>query len=135
MAQFKDDDLIKTFLKVELPDLDAIETLDESFRQHVFAQWITHQEDKPRYKDLQKKLHKLIPKAGPSEKLDLNPTNYDLVKSTIGELITEVEYNKTQNIKIVVPEALRLALFDGWETKGINFIRILYHYCKLNQMF
>lgn len=121
-------------MSVELPDLDTIETLDESFRQHVFAQWITHQEDKPRYKDLQKKLHKLIPKPEKSEKQTLDPTNYDLIKSTIGELITEVEYNKTQNIRIVVPEALRLALFEGWETKGINFIRILYHYCKLNEV-
>lgn len=132
--ELKSDDVIKTFLSVELADLDAIEELDESFRQFLFAQWILDNDEKPKFKDARDKLHKLLPKNDYNEKdgkIVLDPTMLEGVKSSIGQFLTEVEYNKTYSIRVVVPEALRLALFDGWDEKGLNLVRVLYHYGEL----
>lgn len=133
-TQLKSDDVIKTFLSVELVDLDAIEELDESFRQFLFAQWILDNDEKPNFKDARAKLHKLLPKNDYKEKdgrIILDPTTHEDVKSSIGQFLTKVDYNETYSIQVVVPEALRLALFDSWDKKGLNLVRVLYHYGKL----
>lgn len=123
---------MKDFLKVELPDLETITAINESFRQHLFAQWILNKDDEPRFKALTSKLHNLTEKHPSTQKNYLDPTNYDLVNQ-LGELIVDVEVNKTSKIKVAIPQDLRFALFDGWDNNGFIIIRVLYYYGKRNQ--
>lgn len=114
-------------MKVELADLETIEEIDESFRQHLFAQWIMNNE--PRFGELKTKLHSFIKKPHiKSAPVILDPSKFDEVNRTIGNLITDIRVNKTHEIYVVVPEALRLALFERWEEKGYSFARMLYYY-------
>lgn len=113
---------------MKLVDLDTIEVLDESFRQHIFAEFLKDNFDKPSYKDLRKKVREFIPKVNYKDikgtgRVPLDPTNYESVNKTIGQYLVEVDYNKTQTIKVVVPGSIRSALFDGWEDKGMNLIK------------
>lgn len=121
-----EEDFVKDFLKVELPD--NITEVDENFRQHIFAQWLMNNHKTPEFDKLMSKFHKLNKEAPVKEKKYIDPTNFESVNSTVGELLTIMEYNKTDTIKILVPQALRLALFKGWEDQGFNFVRMLAHY-------
>ena len=126
--QLRHEDYVKDFSKIVLPDLKTIEALDESFRQHLFAQWVLGNDDAPRFTELKAKFHDLTGKPQAKRKESLDPTNYEQVKISIPNLITDVEVNKTHELHVVVPEHLRQALFDGWEEKGYSFARLLYHY-------
>lgn len=121
---------VKSFSTVDLPDLETIEMIDESFRQHLFAQWLWNNENKPSFDELRTKLHKLIEKPQIKHKEVLDPTNFEQVSGSIGELISKVEVNNTHAIHVVVPEMLRQALFDGWNEKenGFNVLRLLFHF-------
>jgi hypothetical protein len=111
-------------LKVELPALETIEELDDGFRQHLFAQWVMNKN----IDELRTKFKSFAEEPQFKHKESLDPTNADLVKSKIGDLITEMKFNDTSNIKVAIPQALRFALFNGWEEKGYEFLRLLNHY-------
>lgn len=127
--ELKEEDYVKDFLKVELPALDSIEEIDESFRQHLFAQWVMNDKTE-NFAALKTKLKTFSDgrQTVVKRKEYLDPTNFELVKGKVGDLITEVDYNKTNTVKFVVPKALRLVLFKEWEDKGYSFIRLLSHY-------
>ena len=127
-SQIKNEEPVKSFQTVTLPDLDKIEEIDESFRQHLFAEWVSKNENKPRFRELKTKLHELTPKAAMTDKIYLNPTKTDEVTKLIGELITDIKVNTTFELHVVVPQDLRFALFEGWEEMGSKFGRLLYHY-------
>lgn len=124
------EEFVKNFLTVDIPDLETIETIDESFRQHLFTQWLWNNENKGNFGELRSKLHKLIDKPQFKGKETLDPTNYAQVSGSIGDLITKVEVNKTHAITVVVPQMLRQALFNEWDEKGYNVIRLLFHFGK-----
>lgn len=130
-AHFQNEESVKNFYKIDLPSLETIESIDQSFRHHLFAQWIFNNENKPRFAELKSKLHSFIEKPQIKRKEVLDPSDYERVNESIGSLITEVEVNKTHEIHVVVPEALRFALFEGWNEKGFNLISLLYHYGML----
>lgn len=116
-------------MKVELPALETIEQIDESFRQHLFAQWVMDDDKKEDFEELKTKLKSFADNnAQFKNKENLDPTNYEYVNSKVGDLITEMDYNKTNTVRVVIPRALREVLFKGWEEKGFNFIRLLSHY-------
>lgn len=127
-AQLRQEDFIKDFSKVVLPDLKTIEAVDESFRQHLFAQWTLKNDNSARFSELRERFHELTGKPHAVKKESLDPTDYEQVKNSISRLITDVEVNKTHELHVVVPHNLRQALFDGWEEKGYSFARLLYHY-------
>lgn len=123
----KEEDYVKDFLKVELPALDTIEEIDESFRQHLFAQWVMN-DKKENFQELKTKLKTFSDETVIKHKEYLDPTNFELVNAKVGDLLTEVDFNKTHAVKFVVPKALRKVLFKGWEDKGYSFVRLLSHY-------
>lgn len=127
-AQLRQEDFVKDFSKIVLPDLKTIEAIDESFRQHLFAQWTLNNDDSPRFIELKAKFHNLTGKPHVKRKESLDPTSYEQVNNSISSLITNVEVNKTHELHVVVPQSLRQALFDGWDEKGYSFARLLYHY-------
>ncbi|CRK86823.1 CLUMA_CG000652, isoform A [Clunio marinus] len=126
----KQEDYFKDFLKVDSPDIMSIESIDENFRKYLFAQWILNKDDKPEFAKLRNKLHSFMEKPHIKHKQMLDPTNYDQVKHTLNELITEVEVNKTHSLHVVVPNDLRFALFDDWEGKGLDLVHLLSNYAK-----
>lgn len=128
-SHLKQQDYVKDFMKVDLPDLKTVEAIDDSFRQLLFAQWIMN-DNSQKFSDLKTKFQNLTGKPQFKRKESLDPTDYELVKATVGSLITDIEFNKTNSIHVLVPQNLRLALFEGWEEKGYSFARILYHYGK-----
>jgi hypothetical protein len=125
-SQFKEEDFVKDFLKIELPS--KIDTIDDKFRQHLFAQWIVSSEPKSKFQEMKAKL----PDSRPSykTKVRLDPSKHDLVVSAIGDLITKTQVNETTSVSFVVPTALRSVLFEGWEEKGFDFVRLLLPYGK-----
>lgn len=124
----KEQDYVKELLKVELPALETIEKIDESFRQHLFAQWVMNKEKTSNFDDLKTKLKSLTVQTPIKYKEALDPANFVAISNKIGDLITEVEFNSTHTAKVIVPEALRNVLFKGWEDQGYDFIRLLLHY-------
>lgn len=129
-AHFQSEESVKNFYKIVLPNLETIESIDESFRQHLFAQWIFNNENK-RFAELRSKLNSFIEKPQFTRKEILDPSDYERVNESIGAMITQVEVNKTHEISVVVPQALRFALFEGWNEKGFNLVRLLFHYGML----
>lgn len=128
-THLKQQDYIKEFLKVDLPDLNTVEAIDESFRKLLFAQWVVNDNSK-KFSDLKTKFQNLTGKPQFKRRESLDPTDYELVKATVGALITDIDVNKTHGIHVLVPHDLRLALFEGWEEQGYSFARMLYHYGK-----
>lgn len=126
---------MKEFLKVELPALETIEKIDESFRQHLFAQWVMNKEKTENFDDLKTKLKSLTKETHIKYKETLDPANFVAINSKIGDLVTEIEYNQTHTARVIIPEALRQVLFKGWEEQGYDFIRLLFHYGAINFSF
>lgn len=127
---WKQQGFVKDFLKVDLPDLKTIEALDDSYRQLLFAHWVTN-DNSQKFSDLKSKFQNLAEKPNFKRKESLDPTDYELVKGAVGDLITDFEFNKTHGIHVLVPHHLRLVLFSGWEEQGYGFARMLYHYGNL----
>lgn len=122
--QYAEQDFVQEFLKVELPELETITEIDESFRQKLFAEWIT---SPPKFKDLHNKLKTLTPKIKASKVEYIDPSSEPAMKN-FDDLVITMETNKTFTARILVPKQVRNVLFDGWEDKGINLIRLLFHY-------
>lgn len=126
---FQQEDFVKDFLKVELPALETIEEIDESFRQHLFAQWVSYvDKPTPRFNELKTKLKSLINKKQITGTVRLNPADFKNVEKEIGEMMTEMDFNSTAKVKMVVPQDLRLVLFKDWENHGLRFVQLLYNY-------
>lgn len=126
--KFENEDFVKEFSKVTQPDIKALEEIDENLRQFLFAQWILNNEDKSSFTESKEKLKSLIKQnyKYSKKRVELDPTQPDLVKSQIGELVSEVKYNETFTMNVVVPNGLRMALFEGWEEKGFEIFPLLY---------
>lgn len=122
-SQLQRETYVQEFAKIELPE--TVEEIDESFRQLLFAHWVHN--NNAEFGELKTKLHSFIEKPHVKQTKHLNPTD-SAELGVVGSLLADVEFNKTSHTRFVVPEALRFALFDGWDEKGINLVRVLNHY-------
>lgn len=114
-------DYIVEFLANDLPQSN-ITDLDESFRQQLFGSWIVN--DMDRFQGL-KAIHKNViankprveelVKAGTVTRKMVNPSNVTLIEM-YGGVLSPVKVNGT-SLNVIVPNALRYVLFEGWEEK------------------
>lgn len=125
--QYAEHDFVKEFQKVELPELETITEINESFRQKLFVDWLT---SPAKFKDLNAKLKHLTPKVKVSKVEYIDPNDKAAIKD-FEELVVAVELNKTSTIRVLVPQHLRDILFEGWEEKGMELVRLLFHYGEL----
>lgn len=116
-----EEEYIQEFMNIELPEL--IEVIDENFRRKLFASWVKNDKIFSTLKETYKELDTYqLP-----EKLKLqyiDPTQLDAVNSTIGENFVVVNFNKTL-VHLIVPQPVRSALFDRWQDKGDDMMRLL----------
>lgn len=116
-----EEEYIKEFLNIELPEM--IEEIDDNFRRKLFATWVRSDKLFPTLKETYKTLNTYqLP-----EKVKLqyiNPTVLDEVNSTIGDNLVSLDFNKTV-VHTVLPHTVRSALFQGWQEKGEDVIRLL----------
>lgn len=128
-TQLKQDAEIKPFLSIEMPDLAALEELDNSLKQYLFAQWLEDNQKTTDFKNARTKLKSFFKDNSKAKRFFLDPTQYASVNATIGpDLISNYDFNQTTKVNLVIPRNIRDALFDGWENEGFHLIKILGHY-------
>ena len=112
---------IKEYMSIELPEM--IEEIDENFRRKLFASWVKNDKVFSKLKETYKTLDTYqLP-----ENINLqfiNPTLLAQVNSTIGDNLITLNFNKTL-VPTVLPQTVRSALFQGWQEKGEDVIRLL----------
>lgn len=128
------EEYIKGFLDSDWPQSNITE-LDESFRQQLFASWVSH--DMERFNAL-KAIHKNVVSSNPSllalkdaggkkERTMVNPSNTSLIEK-YGGVLSPVKVNGT-SLNVIIPEGLRFVLFEGWEEKG-DIEKLLWQFSK-----
>jgi hypothetical protein len=124
------EEFFKDFPSLELPALDNITEIDEALRQHLFAEWL--KVDHAKFNELREKFNEIY---NVDEKIIrqvfIDPSNLNKVKEAIGEVIDNVQFNKTDVMHLVIPYKLKQALFEGWSDRDYNFVQMLVHYCEL----
>lgn len=110
--------------------LDEINEIDENFKRVMFGDWIEGKTGD--FQKMKRKLHTKLAKPKHTKKtiLENSKQKQNENKEKIGSLITAVKINDTTTLNVAVPSQIRDVLFSGWETLGINFIRILLPYAK-----
>lgn len=151
------EEYIEEFLSELEEPVDAITTIDEAFKRALFANWIRNTSEFPlfkaRYKGilesdtLSQQSNLLAERAAAAltsptllesqtngaktitpATTSTDPAVALTANETIGGALSEVHYNGTF-IKIIVPEALRNALFTYWEEKP-NVLSLLLSYAN-----
>lgn len=128
-------DYIADFMGNDWPQSNITE-LDNSFRQQLFASWVSN--DMNRF-DALKAIHKNIltinphigspTKAGVSgERKMVNPSNTSLIEM-YGGVLTPVKINATTSLNVIIPDGLRYVLFEGWEEKP-DIEKLLWQFSK-----
>lgn len=128
-------DYIADFMANDWPQSNITE-LDNSFRQQLFASWVSN--DMNRFEAL-KAIHKNIltnnpnigspTKAGvPGERKMVNPSNISLIEM-YGGVLTPVKINATTSLNVIIPDGLRYVLFEGWEEKP-DIEKLLWQFSK-----
>lgn len=112
-----------------MPDLDTITEIDETFRQHLFAEWLN--KDNKQFNVLKSKFNELSEKQETKGFVYLDPSKTEEVKNAVGDLLTEVQFNNTHLMNVIIPKALRNALFQGWNERGNQVVRLLYPFGEL----
>lgn len=122
------EDFFKDFPVESLPA--EINEIDDILRQHMFAAWLNSNDEK--FNKLKNKFEELDKdEIVPVTKLKyFDPSQNAEARKSFGDLIFGVEFNKTHQMHLVVPEDLKEALFDGWNDHGMTFVRVLSHYGK-----
>lgn len=120
------EDFFKDFPIEKLPN--EINDTDDILRQHMFAAWLNGNDEK--FTNLKNKFESLDKDENvPVTKLKyIDPSQTAEARNFFGELIFEIEFNKTHQMPLVMPEDLKEALFDDWNNHGMSFVRILSHY-------
>lgn len=127
-------DYIAEFLEQDWPQTNITE-LDNSFRQQLFASWVTH--DINRFEGL-KAIHKSVLASNPSigaltragtlgERRMVNPSNTSLIEM-YGGVMSPVSVNGT-SLNVIIPNGLRYVLFDGWEERP-DVEKLLWQFSK-----
>jgi hypothetical protein len=110
-------------------DVDEVTEVDNIFLQQLFGHWIRDQKQFATFKQTFKKFH---PQNRTLQKrpslVMLNPMNISAVNETIGGALSTVMINNT-NIHVIVPYALRQALFDDWEERD-RVVYLLWQFSK-----
>lgn len=129
--QLQSTKLIKEMMAENLNGtVEEIIEIDDNFKRVLFAEWIEGN-DKD-FQPMKKKLHENIESHTFSNKviLENNMMNNENITKKIGSLITPVKLNDTTNLNVAIPSQIRHVLFKGWETLGIDFIRVLLPYTR-----
>lgn len=128
--QYAENEFVQEFLKVELPEMEAMTEINESFRQKLFADWLT---SPAKFKDLNAKFKNFNQKRKVTKVEYVNPSDEDVMKR-FEELVVAVPTNQTFTARVLVPEQVRSVLFEGWEGKGIELVRLLPHYGEFTNL-
>jgi hypothetical protein len=129
-AKIVDEEFFKNFPSVELPELESIDEISEPLRQHMYAEWL--KKDQGRFRELKAKFNGLYSEdQNVKSVVELDPSRLDSVKNAVGELVDDVQFNNSHVMHLIVPNKLRLALFDGWKDQNYAFVRLLAHYGEI----
>lgn len=99
--------------------VDAVTTIDNPFKERLFAEWITESTEFPKFKSKFKSLRpsenspKTAKTNSPSDVLI--PYTHDSIELYLKSSVDTIAQQNNAKIDVIVPEALRLALFDGWQ--------------------
>lgn len=94
----------------------------------MFAAWL--KDDNTKFNTLKSKFESLDEdeKLNIQGRLYLDPSKSEEVRKTFGDLMFDVDFNKTSKMHTIIPHDLKEVLFDGWNNLGMNFVRTLTHY-------
>jgi hypothetical protein len=96
----------------------------------LFAEWMNSNENpSSQFKQMKVKVGQLIPRIEFVKWVAVNPED-TATRVMIGDLITVMDFNKTHKMNMVVPENMRLVLFDKWEERGMDLVKLLYPYSE-----
>lgn len=110
-----------------------VTSIDNRFKQALFAKWILDSKDfttiKTRYKTLSNPSNATgsgggggggggVVKQKKAQHIDISSNNSALVKELFGLTPINVQVNETRRATVFVPENLQLALFEEWPQKA-----------------
>ena len=127
-AVIQKEEFFKNLQKIDLPDIANITENSEEFRKHLFAEWFN--KDQSEFKELKRKFHEFHKKQKILDVIYLNPGKPETVENRLEGLVFPVQFNKSDTMKVVIPEMLKDALFEGWNDHGMKMLKLLYHYGK-----
>ena len=113
----------------DLPD--PVTEIDNTFRQALYAQWITNSSHFSRLKNIYKTIsdaEQLQNGSNDVKYILIDPTNATEIKRNLGAAIATVSINGTDH-NYIVPAGLKSALFDNWEEKP-NVLYLLWAFAR-----
>ena len=145
ISQLKSQESKTAYFQTAIENFDLnepINEIDDNFRRALFAHWLKNDSH---FSDLKSQFHKLVAKnqvqeevaqtrhevvsaTGNSNLMLLNPMNVSAVKETIGAALSTIFVNGTY-VNVIVPEALRNALFNDWEEKS-SVLQLMWAFAK-----
>lgn len=119
---------LKDFPNETLPNLNEITEISDVLKQHMFATWLNGNDGQ--FNKLREKFESLDVDEDVVVKkfLYVDPSQTKEANYFFGDLIFDVQFNKTHQTNLVIPEDLKEALFEGWNEHGMSLIRVLTHY-------
>lgn len=125
--RLSNEEFFKDFPSAEL-ELDNLSEINDALKQHMFAAWL--KDDTTKFNSLKSKFESLDvdEKQNIRGRQYLDPSKSEEVRKNFGDLMFDVDFNKTSKMHTIIPHDLKEALFDGWDNLGMNFVRILSHY-------
>ncbi len=92
----------------------------------MFYEWLRgNNENFKKLREKFKSLEKDDDKSHVKSFTYVDPSEREKLSTTFKDLIFDIEFNKTHQLHMVVPDDLQDALFDGWNSHGMDFVRIL----------
>jgi hypothetical protein len=117
--------------KIDVAEVNEVAEVDNNYLQEMFGHWIRDQKQFAAFKETYQKFYpqnrSVSVQRRPSLVM-LNPMNISAVNETIGGALSTVMINNT-NIHVIVPYALRQALFDDWEDRD-RVVYLLWQFAK-----
>ncbi|XP_055311211.1 uncharacterized protein LOC129573985 isoform X2 [Sitodiplosis mosellana] len=115
---------IKEWYNLSVP-ITNVTSIDNRFKQALFAKWILDPKDfatiKTKYKTLANPLNTTAGGGGGKQKkvqhIQISSHNLTMVKELFGLTPINVQVNETRRATVFVPRNLQLALFDEWPQK------------------
>uniref|UniRef100_A0A336MJC6 CSON002579 protein n=1 Tax=Culicoides sonorensis TaxID=179676 RepID=A0A336MJC6_CULSO len=132
VAEFSKKPFVQEFLKYDTEEMQNSTEISETLKKVLFATWVTNDKDFTTYRDTfhQKLQEKVVKNSNDKHRkiVLVNPTDMKAVKEIAGGSLVSIMFNNT-NINVLLPESLKLALFEGWQEKE-NLVFLLGAYAK-----
>lgn len=122
------ENFFKDLQKNDLPDLSSITEIDNEFKKHLFAEWFDKEQKD--FKALKEKFKQFQKVEKSSSFVILDQSKRNEIMNAVGSLTVEFQFDKKENLTVVIPERLHNALFDGWEKNGVLILKVLNHFAK-----